>query len=119
MNEEILEGLKSSVARGESLYQAMMSFYNAGYPKEEIESAARMMQSSFARNRITPEQKIQENPELQLKTIQKVSNYGEEKTQKEKITMMILFVLLFLMIGVLISIFIFRNKISEFLGSLV
>ena len=40
-NQEILGGLKSAVSRGQSLKQAMMSFYQAGYKKEEIEDAAR------------------------------------------------------------------------------
>ena len=42
-NEEILGGLKSAIDRGESLQKAMMTFYNAGYKKEEIEEAARFL----------------------------------------------------------------------------
>ncbi len=40
-NQEILGGLKSAVERGQSLKDAMMSFYQSGYKKEEIEDAAR------------------------------------------------------------------------------
>jgi len=40
-NQEILGGLKSALARGQTLKKAMMSFYQAGYKKEEIEDAAR------------------------------------------------------------------------------
>jgi hypothetical protein len=43
MNEEILGGLKSAIDRGESLKRAMMTFYNSGYKKEEIEEAARFL----------------------------------------------------------------------------
>ncbi len=43
MNEEILGGLKSALERGESMNKAMMTFYNAGYKKEEIEEAARFL----------------------------------------------------------------------------
>lgn len=43
MNEEILGGLKSAIERNESLKKAMMTFYNAGYKKEEIEEAARFL----------------------------------------------------------------------------
>ena len=43
VNEEILGGLKSAINRGESLKRAMMTFYNAGYKKEEIEEAARVL----------------------------------------------------------------------------
>ena len=41
VNETVLAGLKSGLARGESLKKAMMTLYNAGYKKEEIEEAAR------------------------------------------------------------------------------
>ena len=41
---EIIEGLKIALSKGETLKSAMMSFYNAGYPKQEIESAAKLLQ---------------------------------------------------------------------------
>jgi len=41
--EELLEGLKSAISRGDSLQKAMQSFYNAGYKKEDIENAARVI----------------------------------------------------------------------------
>jgi hypothetical protein len=41
VNDEIAGGLKSALERGESLKRAMMTFYNSGYKKEEIEEAAR------------------------------------------------------------------------------
>jgi cobalamin biosynthesis Mg chelatase CobN len=44
VNEDILGGLVSALTRGESLKKAMMTFYNAGYKKEEIEEAARKLQ---------------------------------------------------------------------------
>lgn len=44
MREDIFEGIKLAVSRGESLQSAMQSFYNSGYKKEEIEEAARALQ---------------------------------------------------------------------------
>jgi hypothetical protein len=41
VNEEILGGLKSALERGQPLQKAMMTLYNSGYKKEEIEEAAR------------------------------------------------------------------------------
>ncbi|MCX6751009.1 MAG: hypothetical protein NTZ83_06110, partial [Candidatus Pacearchaeota archaeon] len=41
MNEEIIGGLISALSRGETLENAMMTFYNAGYKKEEIEESAK------------------------------------------------------------------------------
>lgn len=43
-NKEILNGLKLALSRGESLRNAMISFQNAGYPREEIEESARALQ---------------------------------------------------------------------------
>ena len=40
MNQEIFEGLKAALERKQSLKRAMMSFFNAGYSKPEIEEAA-------------------------------------------------------------------------------
>jgi len=45
VREDIIEGLRAAMARGQTLRQAMMSFYNAGYVKDEIEEAARVMQT--------------------------------------------------------------------------
>ena len=41
--EEIIEGLKRAIARGESLEKAMRSFYNSGYAREDIEEAAKLL----------------------------------------------------------------------------
>lgn len=43
VNQEILEGLRTALSRGYPLESAMMSFFNAGYKKEEIEEAARAL----------------------------------------------------------------------------
>ena len=51
LKQALFEGLKRAVKKGEALRQAMMSFYNAGYPKEEIEEAARELQAERARER--------------------------------------------------------------------
>ena len=41
VNEAIFSGLISALSRGESLKNAMFTFYNAGYGRKEIEEAAR------------------------------------------------------------------------------
>ncbi|MCK5625176.1 hypothetical protein KAI04_05065 [Candidatus Pacearchaeota archaeon] len=45
VREDILGGLRTASARGQTLRQSMMSFYNAGYLKEEIEEAAKVLQA--------------------------------------------------------------------------
>jgi hypothetical protein len=41
INEEIIGGLVSALSRGQTLESAMMTFYNAGYDKQEIEDSAK------------------------------------------------------------------------------
>ena len=40
VREDILGGLRIAVEKGESLFEAMMTFYGAGYSKKEIEESA-------------------------------------------------------------------------------
>ena len=97
INQAIVEGIRNAVARGESLKQAMMSFYNAGYDRTEIENAAREFQKQQAQGAIQmpPQTQIQKPkqpsitspPELKTKINQqatKVSSYGQQKKQPEK-----------------------------------
>lgn len=87
INEGILGGLKLALSKGESLKQAMMSFYNAGYKKEEIEGAARALQGQKIENEpIQPVQqaKLKKQKPVQkisqpkpAKIIPRVSNYGQ------------------------------------------
>ena len=65
VRSEIVEGLKVALNKGESLKEAMMSFYNAGYSKKDIEEAAR-------------------NLHLQQDTISKEHQIQHETTQEPK-----------------------------------
>ena len=56
VNNDILGGLKSALTRGYTLEEAMLSFFNAGYKREEIEEAARTLQSAMA---IQPSMELQ------------------------------------------------------------
>ena len=73
VREDIFGGLKSALTRGYTLKEAMISFYNAGYSKEEIEDAARQLQY-----------RVTENKELRSSINQKSSGasvYIQEKQQ--------------------------------------
>ena len=78
-NQEILGGLKHALNRGESLEKAMISFYNAGYRKEEIEEAARFIQQGGAPLSAAKETKL---IPTQLNQQSKISLYGQEKPKK-------------------------------------
>ncbi len=48
VNNDILGGIEAAMVRGQTLRQAMVSFYNAGYDKLEIEEAARQVSQGLA-----------------------------------------------------------------------
>ena len=104
-NQEILGGLKHALNRGESLEKAMISFYNAGYRKEEIEEAARFIQqggtplsAAKEEQKTYPEEghkgsflttspkrgQVEETKLIptQLNQQSKISLYGQEKPKK-------------------------------------
>ena len=88
MVEEISEGLKLAVSKGETLQQAMQSFYNTGYKKEDIESAARLLSVNVIPTAQPQESKIPQKqpilPQQQpFKPVQKVSDYGRPLPQQQ------------------------------------
>ncbi|MEM4325963.1 MAG: hypothetical protein QXU40_01530, partial [Candidatus Pacearchaeota archaeon] len=80
----------------------------------------RNLQNSFLRQKTisTVEEKDNEIKK-QEKIIQRVSSYEDENYKKESMKNIILLVIFLLMVGLLISTFIFREKISEFLSDLL
>ena len=126
----LIRGLRSAVGKGEPLKKAMMTFYNAGYNKTEIEQAAKaVMHSQTQMNTKTASTKksSKQKPKKQgffkkiCKKEQKsqipktntapapkpqVSSYGIPKKPKSflktiMIILVIIFILLLIVLGVL------------------
>ncbi len=154
VSEDILGGLKSALNRGESLRQAMMSFYNAGYKKEDIEVAARALQEQKSGQPVQQTQPIQQTQPVQqikpkpkeitpqpVKTIQRVSSYGQKPVQKQivrlqpkpvktiqrvssyekkpgkpkrKWDLFIMISILVVLLGILAGFFIFKQELIDF-----
>lgn len=72
INIEILEGLKRATESGNTLKRAMMSFYNSGYEKLEIETAAKefLAQKSGRSSLIIPQQPIAQPIQQQVQQVQ-------------------------------------------------
>lgn len=120
--EEIVDGLKYAVSKGEPLEKAMMSFFNAGYPKEEIEQAARslnLVQAQAAPGQPTQQTQQEGTGGQQQGPVQRVSAYGKKPSQSGKVITMILGFVLILLLGILVSVFLFRQEISDFLTNLL
>jgi len=77
VNQEIFGGLKLALLKGESLKQAMISFYNAGYSKQEIEEAARNLSSQkiSEKTQDPPSKKVNKKTK---KSHKNVSDYGRD-----------------------------------------
>lgn len=162
VNLEILEGLKTAMLRGDTLKEAMISFYNSGYKKEEIEEAAKNLNleeikkefqlieqekkgeqlileknsekgkkkeiskkptnvptshprviselSKEPSKNINSTSQINSNSEIKSgKTKQIVSSYGK----KSNLAVILLVVILFILIGALVLLFLFKDRIIE------
>lgn len=136
MNQTLFEGIKRSVEKGESLQQAMMSFYNAGYPKSEIEEAAREVQK--IQLGMQPQQQIIAKPlaqgqqpiqkvssytpttntqmqrqQTQQKPTQQISNYSQPQKQAGgKGLIVFLIILLAVLVGGLITVILLKDKLA-------
>ena len=126
VKEELVEGLKLAVSKGEPLEKAMMSFYSAGYLKEDIEAAAAAMvqfpagiQSGFQQaqqGNILPQGKplVKTSPEV----IQRASGYGKKPSKSGALATIVLFIMLLLLLGVLVGVILFKDELASYLGSL-
>jgi len=77
VNEDIVSGIISALSRGESLERAMMTFYNAGYEKKEIESAAKVVYSQLGAQAMGVKGSLQET----LNEIANKAGVSEEPQQ--------------------------------------
>lgn len=136
MENELVEGIRQAMKKGETLQQAMMSFFNAGYNREEIQNAARQIQMEMNSQNFSQTQNIssQQNSQKSVQQLSKsstkenqsqvkqsVSSYEEPKKKSKfmefltnKITIIILSIILLILIGGLISMLIFREPILDF-----
>ncbi|MCK4647455.1 hypothetical protein KAT24_00820 [Candidatus Pacearchaeota archaeon] len=171
VNEVILGALRSALTRGESLKRAMMTLYNAGYKKEEISEAARLinenglasseqptsqvdtkkLQQPVTAQMLAPstqlsskssqpkqlakqiqqpqtlqqlqvpqqqvQQPMQQQPPAQ-NMLQKVSGYGQPPKPGSKTMIIILGFLLLLLMGILVTIFLFKDELLGFFNNL-
>lgn len=116
INENILNGLKLALAKGETLQKAMMTFYNAGYVKAEIEEAAAELQALQSQGQVFENStNMYYSPS---KSQQTVSNYGEKINTSKKKTMIIILIVLFLILLLLAGIIFFKDQVLSIFSGL-
>lgn len=148
INQMIVEGIRNGIKRGQSLRQAMISFYNAGYSRQDIEDSARTLQSQLQSVQIsqtktpstnqtpqllkTPVQNIssyisqnslqQNSPALSQKPIQRQSissyTYSKESFFESKGLVIFLLFILILCLGGLVAVLFFKQELVNFFNNL-
>jgi len=145
INDEILYGLKAALERGQTLNSAMLSFFNSGYDRAEIEEAARALAEipeniipfkKPEKKAVLPEIPVVSSPKVSTpvqpaikpkedvseKVPQRASNYEEKKNNRpnstNKLIIIILVILLLILISAVITIFIFKEQIINWLNSI-
>ena len=147
VNEEILGGLKAALEKGQQLREAMLSFYNSGYNKEEIEEAARALiqietekrkerhelinrqmkhlkKTGLNNKSLTPSPEYSVNPQalMPLEPGQQYQTVQKVSSyeEKKKINIKIIIWAIFLTMALagLIFVFLFRNEIVNFFNEL-
>ena len=90
VKQEILEGIKAALEKGETLKQAMMSFYTAGYKKQDIEDAARalILEKRRISQQIIEQQRQTDSAQtakpMKPQVIQKPMNFQQQKILQEQ-----------------------------------
>ncbi|MDD5699805.1 MAG: hypothetical protein PHH00_01270 [Candidatus Nanoarchaeia archaeon] len=145
INPDILGGLKSALARGYTLEEAVLSFLNGGYKKEEIEEAAQSLQPQIVQSAISSEwspqpiwaskqnpiqpplisQKSKQAAFAKQKPVQPrqvvtkgVAAYTSYDNSKIKTVTIILVILLVVLLGILGLMYLFKGQIIDFFNGL-
>lgn len=130
VNEDLLGGIETAIYKGESLESAMLTLYNSGYSKEDIEWAAKAYKMKNPQLSAKPleQRKIlkpvrfeeEETTQVLKKPLikQDVSTYEQASQFKERVILVLLLVSLLLLLGVLAGVFLFKEQLVNFLNDL-
>ena len=132
VKDELVEGIKRGMAGGETMEVSMNTFYNAGYPKGDIEEAAMAVQSYILSHqkhtailpKKMPEKIIKPlpNPKQELpkpsKVIQRASNYEKKPSKTGTAITIILVAILLVLLAILAAVILFKDQLSNLLNSI-
>lgn len=145
VRDDIFGMLKTALQRGKPLQQSIQSLYNAGYSKEEVDEAARMLntmgiqpvqqpvyrqpQKSMPQKQMLPPGQTQQmasyyNQQFQQaqqppQPIQAVSGYGQfTKERASGVITTLMIVAVIVLLGILVAVFLFKPEITNFINNL-
>ncbi|MCH7568562.1 MAG: hypothetical protein IIA87_04025 [Nanoarchaeota archaeon] len=117
MRTDIYGGLRNALQRGVPLEQAIRSFINAGYNEAEVREVAKQF-SDGALSITAPVTIPTKTPTLKVPESQEAPSIQNVKRRGSK-KVIFLIIFLIILVGILISTIFFKDKIIEFLSSLV
>ncbi len=84
--EDIIGGLKIALSKGQKLSDAMQSFYNAGYKKEDIETAARELSEGIetANSQQSPQNPLSQTSQNSLQKATPSNNFIKPQVPEQK-----------------------------------
>ncbi|MFH1801228.1 MAG: hypothetical protein ABH804_00095 [archaeon] len=121
VREDILGGLRTAVSKGETLRQAMITFFNAGYKKEDIESSAKKFHEQMYRvsQKQEPQQVVSRFMQsVKVQPVQAVSGYAQPVQKQSNYIIIVLISILLVLLGSLAVTIIYKTQIISFLNSL-
>lgn len=131
VNETILGGLRIAISHNSTLKDAMQSFYNSGYKKEEVEEAAKIIhleqinQTKPVSNatqtkeikqplqKLNQSQKTPQPKDTKTKPLTiPIKTQKQKKPSKKKLrTILLLTIALIILLGTLVGLFIFKDRL--------
>lgn len=128
VKEELVYGLKIAMQEGETLENAMNTFYNAGYLKDDIEEAAMAVEapafSPETLKQLYNEKQVPKAKQLPTdlqnppRVIQNVSIYEKKPSRTGTAVTIVLVALLLILLGILAAVILFKDQLSGLLGNL-
>lgn len=142
VNEDILGGIETGVAKGQSIESVMIGFFNAGYPREDIEWAAKSFQLNQSKINAGNTIQLPEVPKKESKFLsffkskkkeqpvvmqpfvkkpilkQSVSAYDQASEFREKVILLVLVSSLIILLAILAAVFLFKEQLANFINSL-
>ena len=124
-DEFLVDGIKLALEKGETMKYAMMSFFRAGYGKEEIEEAARKV---LQEKQIQKQQAVVPQKNSPIKSIipsksiipkpKQISSY-DASSSKISAILIVKIALILIALGALAFVIIFREELMSFVNGLL
>ena len=113
MNEEILAGIKTALAHGFSLDEAVNSFINAGNNPPEVKEAA-----SYISRGISPLPSASKEAEARVQAVQKDSAAEKKPETSKRLKLILLILTALVVLLIILSFLLFKDQFLAFIDKI-